>query len=316
MFERHEHVGPKTCAGGLSMKAVRELGVLGLPADAGLTCLAHAAFAEEPLVALDPAHAIVQTVARARLGALQAGWAAQAGAEVRPGSPVTAIDIPNRTLVAGGRRVRYRRLIGADGSTSAVRRALRLPSPRTFYAGEFNIAGVAYPDLLVAFDARALASGYFWVFPHDGYTSVGAGAPKHLVAPSVIRPYLEHRLAALGIDAGGTPYEGATIEVAFHGFDFPDGVHLVGDAAGVASGLTAEGIYAALVTGEEVARRIMEPRYPSPKTRAWLRIKRVHDAIGAVWQRQLPRRLSFAALPRLCRQPVTRRWVSAFFLEG
>ena len=49
---------------------------------------------------------------------------------------------------------------------------------------------------------------------------------------------------------------------------FAGGVHLAGDAAGVTSSLTAEGIYAALVTGEEVARTILEPRAPAPKTSA------------------------------------------------
>lgn len=316
VLERHEQVGPKTCAGGLSVKAVRELEALGLPPAAGRSCLAHAAFAGALPIALDPAHAVVRTVARRHLGALQADWARSAGAQIRAGAPVSAIDLAARTLTAGGRRVRFRRLIGADGSTSVVRRALRLPTPREFYAAEFNIVGLALPTLHVEFDDAALASGYFWIFPHDGYTSVGAGASKHLAPPATIRPYLERRLAALGVDPGGTPYEGATIEVTHHGFDFADGVHLVGDAAGVASGLTAEGIYAALVTGEEVARRILEPGYPSPKTRAWLRIKRVHDAVGRLWQRRTARHLSFAALPWLCRQSPTKRWVSAFFLEG
>lgn len=316
VLERHAQIGPKTCAGGLSAKAARELELLGLPSDVGRSCLAHAAFAGEPLVPFAPEHAVVRTVARHTLGTLQARWARDAGAAIYPDAPVSAIDLAARTLVAGARRMRYDRLIGADGSTSAVRRALRLPSPRDFYAGEFNVAGLSLPNLLVALDDAALASGYFWIFPHERYTSVGAGVHKRLVAPSRVRPYLERRLAALGVDTGGTAYEGATIEVTHHGFDFPHGVHLVGDAAGVASGLTAEGIHAALVTGEEVGRRILEPAYPSPKTRAWLRIKRAHDAVGRLWLTRAGRQLSFAAMPWLCRQPITRRWVSAFFFEG
>ena len=79
--------------------------------------------------------------------------------------------------------------------------------------------------------------------------------------------------------ATDVPFEGATLEVAYHGCHFPGGVHLAGDAAGVISSLTAEGIYAALVTGEEVARTILEPRAPAPKTTSWLRTKRWHDRL-------------------------------------
>ena len=316
VLEKNAEIGPKTCAGGLSRKAVRELQALCLPTDVGLVLLAHASFAREQLVPLDARRAVIRTVARRTLGAYQAAWARLAGAEIRTTTPVSRIDLDARTLDAGGRAIRYRHLIGADGSASTVRRALRLPSPRNFYAAEFNVSDVRLPHLEVAYDSAVLTSGYFWIFPHEDYTSVGAGAHKGLVPPSHIRPYLERRLRGLHVDVGTTPYEGATIEVEHHGFDFAGGVHLAGDAAGVASGLTGEGIYAALVTGEEVARRILEPGYPRPKTRAWMRMKRAHDAIGRLWLRRTPRELSFAALPWLCSQPTTKRWVSAFFLEG
>lgn len=49
------------------------------------------------------------------------------------------------------------------------------------------------------------------------------------------------------------------------GVEFPGSVYLVGDAAGTASALSGEGIYGALVLGEEVARSILEPGSPRPK---------------------------------------------------
>lgn len=316
VLEKNEEIGPKTCAGGLSRKAVRELAALHLPDDVGVRHLAHASFPREGLVPLDPVRAIIRTVARRTLGAFQAAWARAAGAEIRTCTPVSRIDLETHTLHADGRPIRYRHLIGADGSASAVRRALQLPSPRAFYAAEYNVYGVRLPQLIAEYESDVLANGYFWIFPHECYTSIGAGAHKALVPPARIRPYLQQRLRALCVDAEGTPYEGATIEVEHHGFDFSRGVHLVGDAAGVASGLTGEGIYAALVTGEEVARRILEPRYPSPKTRAWLHLKRLHDALGRFWMRRRAREISFAILPWLCAQRRTKPWISAFFLEG
>lgn len=316
VFERNAEIGPKTCAGGLSNKAARELESLGLPPTDGRRFVAQAAFRAKQPVVLDDAHAIVRTISRRVLGAWQAKWAREAGAEVRTCTAATRFDLEARTLVANGRMIRYEHLIGADGSSSRVRRALKLPTPRRCFAAEFNLPHVRADRLLVEFDSPVLANGYFWIFPHSDYTSIGAGVHASAAPPNLVRPYLEDRLAAMGIDPGGTPFEGATVETDFVGFDFAHGVHLVGDAAGVASGLTAEGIYAALITGEEVARRILDPAYDTPKTRAWLRMKRLHDTLGALWLRRVPRDVCLSIIAPLCRVQPTKRWLSAFFLEG
>jgi flavin-dependent dehydrogenase len=316
VLERNERIGPKTCAGGLSDKAVRELRALGLPAHVGRSAVVHASFQGEPPTRLDPEHARIRTLSRERLGAYQAQWTLAAGAEVRIATAASKIDPTMRTITCAGRLLRYRHLIGADGSGSTVRRALGLPSSRGLFAGEFNVPAHHASELVVEFDAGALANGYFWVFPHEEYTSIGAGGHKSKVRPAGIRPYLQQRMAALRIDPGTTPYEGAAIEIDFRGFHFSYGVHLVGDAAGTPSGLTAEGIYPALITGEEVVRQILEPRFPMPKTRAWLRAKRLHDAIGRIWLRRMPLELSIGAMHTLCRHPIGRRWISTLLLEA
>ncbi len=317
VLEKNDEVGPKTCAGGLTRKTVRELRALGLPEEAGRPCVACADFDHgERIISLEIERAVVRTLSRRRLGRFQAEWTRAAGAEIRTGTPVSRIELEARTLEAGGRRLRWRRLIGADGTRSRVRRALGLPSPRSVFAAEYNIPGVDHEHLVVSADSGELANGYFWIFPHVDYASVGVAIHKTQVAPNTVRAYMDRRLEALGIDPGETPYEAATVEIEHLGFDFPGGVHLVGDAAGTASGLTAEGIHPALVTGEETARRILEPGYPSPKTRSWFRLKRLHDGVARAWMRPWARRLSFAFLPSLCRTPWARDAVCAFFMEG
>jgi len=316
VLERNDEIGPKTCAGALSGKAVKELEALGLPAETGRRFVAQAAFRARRPVVLDRQHAMVRTVSRQTLGQYQLQWATSAGAEIRRSAAATRFDLESRTIVVDGRTIRYRHLIGADGSASRVRRALKLPTPRRCFAAEFNLPHVRAEQLLVEFDSPVLANGYFWIFPHSTYTSIGAGVDSAAAPAHLVRPYLERRLKAMGIDPGSTPFEGATVETAFVGFAFAHGVHLVGDAAGVASGLTAEGIYAALITGEEVARRILDPAYDAPKTRAWLRTKRLHDALGSLWVRRLPRDLCLALIAPLARVQPTKRWLSAFFLEG
>jgi flavin-dependent dehydrogenase len=316
VLERQDEIGPKTCAGGLTVKTVRELEALGFPTAAAHASVGHAGFARGRCVALDPNGCLVRTISRRALGRLQAEWTRAAGAEIRTGTPASRLDLEARTVDADGRVVRYRALVGADGAASAVRRSLGIPTPRAYFAGEYNVAAARLDPLRVECDSGALANGYFWVFPHASYTSIGAVAPKRLIPPPAVRRYLDGRLATLGLDPAATPFEGATLEVAFHGLHFPRDVHLAGDAAGVPSSLTAEGIYAALVTGEEVARRILDPRYPAPKVRRWLRVKRRHDQVAALLTRRPARAAVLRALAALALLPAARPPMTRWFLDG
>jgi flavin-dependent dehydrogenase len=313
--EKRPEIGPKTCAGGLTAKAVTLLRALGLPEDAGLTRVGRVAFGLTDPVELDPELTRVVTISRRELGCRQVAWTRAAGAEVRAGCAVRELDLAGRSAVVDGRRMRWRRLIGADGADSAVRRALGLPRARTCFAAEYNVPGIRLEPLRVECDP-ALAGGYFWVFPHRDYTSIGAVAMKHAVRPAELRAYVDERMTRLGLAGHGVPFEGATLEVVFRGLHFPGDVHLAGDAAGVPSSLTAEGIYSALLTGQEVARAILEPGYRSASVRRWLRVKRRHDRFAALLRRRRARALALPLLDRLSRWSPARRPMAAWFLSG
>jgi geranylgeranyl reductase len=313
--EKHAEIGPKTCAGGLTPKAVSLLRDLGLPNSAGLARVGQVTFAPGHPVTLDPDSTTVVTLSRGELGRYQAAWTHAAGAEVRAGCPVRELDLAGKTAVVGETRIGWRHLIGADGSDSAVRRALGLPSPRVYFAAEYNLQGVRLEPLRVECD-RELRGGYFWVFPHDDYTSVGAVASKRLVRPGALRAYLDARLRRMGLASHGEPLEGATLEVDFRGLHFAGAVHLAGDAAGVPSALTAEGIYSALLTGDEAARTIIDPKYSSPRVTRWLRVKRRHDRFAALLRRSSARTVALPLLDRLSRWSVARRPMADWFLGG
>jgi flavin-dependent dehydrogenase len=316
VLEKRPEIGPKTCAGGLTLKTIRELEALGLPPGAAHRTVGHVAFAHGPAVPLDPERTVVHTIPRRELGRWQLRWARGAGAEVCAGTAARSIDLTMRTVLAGTRRLRWGHLIGADGADSSVRRALRLPSPREYFAAEYNVSGLRLEPLRVECDPDRLGNGYFWVFPHADYTSIGAVGAKQLVRPPALCRYLDARVAGLGVSLDGVPLEGATLEVDFRGMHFDNGVHLVGDAAGVPSSLTAEGIYGALVSGEEVARAILEPRYPALKIRGWLRVKRWHDRLARLLGRRSARRIVFPALASLARRPSARGPLASWFLAG
>jgi geranylgeranyl reductase len=314
--ERHEEVGPKTCAGGLTVKTVQLLRRLGLPPEAGLRSEGHVAFAGDRPRVLDREATAVVTISRRELGRHQLAWASTAGAEVRAGAPVTEIDLPARRARVGGRLVRWTHLIGADGSDSGVRRALGLPSPREYFAGEYNVPGLRLEPLRIECEGRDLANGYFWVFPHQDYTSLGAVASRRLVRPPGLRRFLDARVAALGVSDSAAPFEGAVLEVEHRGFHFPGNVHLVGDAAGTPSALTAEGIYPALVTAEEVALSILDPAFPAPRTASWLRVKRGHDRLARMMARRLARAVVLPALARFSTVAAARGPLVRWFLAG
>ena len=131
VLEKRDEIGPKTCAGGLTPKAVRELDQLGLPEDLGLRSVGHVAFSGGNPLALDGELAAIRTIPRRELGRWQVQWARAAGAEVCAATPATELNPSDRTLQAGGRRLRWRHLIGADGSDS-----IRPPdTPATVAAG-------------------------------------------------------------------------------------------------------------------------------------------------------------------------------------
>lgn len=316
VLEKHAEIGPKTCAGGLTSKTLRELTPLGLSPAIGLERVGYVSFNHEKPAALDAEATLVRTVSRRELGRHQAEWARRAGAELRPGAAATQLDLTGRTLQAGGRTIRFRQLLGADGSDSAVRRALGLPSPRAYFAAEFNVPGIRLEPLRIECDSRGLGNGYFWVFPHVDYTSIGAVAPTRLVPPAAVRRHLAARVQALGVSLDQVPFEGATLEVCAAPLAPRPGVQLAGDAAGMPSALTAEGIYAAIVTGEEAARLALEPTYPCPKTSSWLRVKRGHDALAAVLWSRWTRQLMLPTLAALARWRPTARRLAAWFLAA
>jgi geranylgeranyl reductase len=178
------------------------------------------------------------------------------------------------------------------------------------------VPGLRLEPLRNEADPARLGNGYFWIFPHHAYTSVGAVAPKHTVPPATLRRYLNERCDELGISRMGVPFEGATLEVLYRGFHFPGGVHLAGDAAGVPSSLTAEGIYAAIVTGEEVALAMLEPTAPTPKTRRWLRTKRRHDRLARWLARPAARDGTLQLFAGIGKTPWLRRPLASWLLSG
>ena len=70
-------------------------------------------------------------------------------------------------------------------------------------------------------------------------------------------------------------FEAHPINCDYRGFNFGN-IFLIGDAAGLVSGFTGEGIYQALISGDVVARKIIDKNYSSKKIYDILWERRVH----------------------------------------
>jgi len=183
--------------------------------------------------------------------------AADAGAELRTGCRVTQIDLPaSRLTLHDGTEVAYRVLVGADGVTSAVARALfgRAFDPETIgFALEKEMPPEPDPDIAraVRVDFGAADWGYGWSFPKSASTTVGVGGLQRLNPDLKARM---HAYAAL-LDQGDA--EG----MKGHFLPFGDyrrrpgrgNVLLAGDAAGFVDPITGEGIAHALASGRLAA---------------------------------------------------------------
>ncbi|MCI5208478.1 MAG: NAD(P)/FAD-dependent oxidoreductase, partial [Candidatus Electrothrix sp. ATG2] len=95
-------------------------------------------------------------------------------------------------------------------------------------------------------------------FPHKETVSVGAYSPQAGISAAKLKRNLLHWAAERGFQLGKLSCRAGWINYDYRGYCF-DPVWLVGDAAGLTSGLSGEGIYPAVVSGETVARRILDP---------------------------------------------------------
>ncbi|MGB2129220.1 MAG: geranylgeranyl reductase family protein [Flavicella sp.] len=115
----------------------------------------------------------------------------------------------------------------------------------------------------VRFDFDAVPLGYGWSFPKKNHLSIGVASVKR--SKINLKQHYRDYLKTLGIDE--------IVSEDYHGFQIPisprtDGfvrknVFLVGDAAGFADPITAEGISNAILTGVMAANAIIDSNLDS-----------------------------------------------------
>jgi geranylgeranyl reductase len=284
VLERQEEVGPKVCAGGVTWNGLLQL----IPKELmeGSFCKQYlfTPFQRTVIQKKDP---IIATVNRKVLGQQMAEAAQRAGAKILTGVRATAIDGLQVTAVQYGEKIEIKcsQLVGADGAHSLVRRSLGIPATERGIGINFQVPE-CYERMEWHMDAKAFSSGYAWIFPHRDSVSIGVYSPSADISARRLKRNFLNWAASRGFQLGTLPCQAGCINYDYRGYAF-DRIWLVGDAAGLTSGLTGEGIYPAIVSGETVGRRILDPSYEDKELSRIIR-KHWQHSRSARFSRQRP----------------------------
>lgn len=183
-------------------------------------------------------------------------------------------------LTANGEEYTFDFLIGADGSNSVVRKHLGLKNEKFLVAFQYMIPG-NYNDIEIHIDLKKFGATYAWIFPQKDIISVGTGyAGGKINSPEFTRELRERfdTWCKERFDIKEARFEAFSINYDYKKFDFGN-KFLAGDAAGLASGLTGEGMRPAIVSGKEIARKIQNPEYNCKELLSYLKGKKREDAI-------------------------------------
>lgn len=272
ILEKNKIIGPKVCAGGLTHK-ISELN-LGLQEADRLFNSVNIAVPNCQF-AISQSQSFVGTIDRGRLGQI---LLKKISTKIKIFNNSPVIKIAKKYLLTKDKKITFKYLVGADGSMSLVRRYLGLSTTK-YLTGLQYLLPVNYQNMQLHFEANLFGSGYAWIFPHKNYTSIGCGRIiSELTKNNNLLKNFQIWLAKNNIDITNCELQGSIINYDYHGFDFGENF-LIGDAAGFASGLTGEGIYFGIISGQEVAKKIIDPNYTCPRIKDILKIKRKHEMV-------------------------------------
>lgn len=313
ILDKDEFPRSKPCAGGLTARALENLGFALPESVVRERCRAFRAVFGDRVqeVVLPEPYAV--TVDRRDFDLLLLEKAREEGAQVAAGEAVVEVyPAGTRVTVRTQRRVLTAPLvIGADGIPSRVAAALGAAHPK---AAPCLAADVPLPQEAGCADRwrgtlethwGLFRWGYAWVFPKGDHLSVGLGSWDGRKRD--LKGLWARFQASLGL-APAVPCGHLVPLGGERRRRVGDGILLVGDAAGYADPLTGEGIYFALVSAHLAAETILTLKARGlPYSAANLR--RYAEACDAAFGRDLAWALALNRLARLC----PALWQRAFF---
>ena len=280
LLDRARFPRNKPCGGAISMRVLGRFPYLASALDRIPTHRISRLHLESPggdsLLVRSPSPAALM-IRRLEFDALLVRLALEAGVEMVEGAEVTQARTTDRGVelkTRAGERFTAPRVIAADGVYSVVARRLGINTGWRRTAVALDMMEETPSDVLASVDPDTLwvaygyggSEGYSYVFPKRDHVNVGIGYVLDYFRSNVGQsPYdlqssfvktLRERgvLAGRSSRAHFTPYQ---IPVAGPlRTTATDRVVLAGDSGGFVNGITAEGIYYAMVTGDLAGRAL------------------------------------------------------------
>ncbi|MFV0470510.1 MAG: NAD(P)/FAD-dependent oxidoreductase [Paludibacteraceae bacterium] len=277
LLEKNSEIGPKVCAGGLTGKG---MDYLCLPDELIEFKFDKIKLQVNCLPSIIKNHkTFAYTIDRKEFGQWQLSKLKKSpNVEIKTNAKVSAIT--PEYITVNDEKIAYKILVGADGSNSTVRRYLGLKTEKVVAAIQYIIPTDRFKNFELYFQPRKFHAGYVWIFPHKNYVSVGTGCDGKLFSTSKLKENFHRWLKNHKIDVTNAKYEAFPINADYQGYKF-NNIYLLGDAAGLASGFTGEGIYQALISGEEIGKQILNPEY-TPDLSRLLRNQQYHERLYAL----------------------------------
>ncbi len=260
LLEKKDHFGEKLCAGGLTS---RDLKILPLPDNIIEHQISRARLHSRRQSSDTPSpFPFLFTVNRQALGNYQGSLLNKLGVDVKMNSQVVELG-RNKVVLKNGNEFGFKYLVGAEGYSSVVRKHLNLPVKKRLIGFQYTIPKPdVEPVLEIYMDSRRFNAWYAWIFPHEKSIAVGFCCDPRKVNHQKMKRKFQDWLAQKNIHPGNAKLESCPISYDYRGTKFGN-IFLAGEAAGLGCGLTGEGIYQCLVSGQEVARMILDSNYTS-----------------------------------------------------
>ncbi len=276
LLEKNEVFGQKVCGGGLTRK---DLALLDIPEEIiEFKVNKTAVISKKRRSGADAPEPFLFMVDRIDLGTWQRNRLDGTHVEVRNNSKVTSITI-DKVVVNNTEEYGYKYLVGTDGYFSVVRKHLGLPQEKRLAGIQYMIpAETVDPRLYIFLNSKRFHSWYGWQFPHRNSYSIGCCADPRIVPPQKLKKDFHLWLKENNIDVSNAKYLAFPISYDYRGLKFGN-VFLAGEAAGMASGFTGEGIYQSLVSGKTVAETILDPTYRSKEMEDVLKYNRIQEKV-------------------------------------
>jgi len=276
VIDKKEQLGIKACGGGITHLA----GDFELPADKIRVFRKQTVFLNWLKFTFRLLHPL-KTITRTDLSDFQFSEIVNTP-NIKILFPVKVKEIHKNYLETDQGILNFKLLVGADGATSQVRKYLGLPS--RFRAGYFAKVELPNPKFFWYVNPRKMGSAYIWAFPHKGHSNVGIYYNPATIAPALAKAWLRTFIRKKGGEIQNENITGGVVNGHYSGCEFGN-TFLAGDAAGLAILSSGEGISAALISGREVARKILDPNYQMPQLQHVVRVKNRQEKLHRIYER-------------------------------